>query len=106
MNEDNRNRKWLQERIDKGQTMYPDVFAPLGGDICTGGPASQSCWEQERDDFTDAMTAVLAKHDVHATGGCMGVELACGPIDAPEYLCAGSTTMDWFPRTTMVKREI
>lgn len=90
-------------RLSPWDTAYEDPRAPLGADICTGGPGAL-VWTfmQCHDDFEDMVCDELLKFEAHATLGCGLVD---GPIDAPEHLPAGSTEMDWFPRTTMSDRD-
>lgn len=85
------------------ETTYEGINK-LGADICTGGPGFRawvSGMHMHRK-FSDWELEQALTIDVHATAGC---EILDWPIDAPEYLPAGSTRMDWFPRTNICMRE-
>lgn len=84
-------------------TMYEGVNL-LGADICTGGPGSRA-WVSGmymHDEFEDMELQEMYPLGLHTTQGC---EIFDWPIDAPDYLPAGSTRMDWFPRTVVAQRE-
>jgi hypothetical protein len=77
---------------------------PLGPDICTGGGSSRA-WAfgmLMTEEFEEWKTEVSSRHDLHAT---LGVCVIDGPIDAPDHMPAGSTRMDWCPRSTIAYRE-
>ena len=84
-------------------TMY-EKDAPLGGDVCTGGPA-QRAWTfgmYMSDAYRSVTLDAAMQYNLHATQGCA---IDAGPLDAPCDMPAGSTKMDWFQRSTFCKRE-